>query len=73
MALEQAHANLDKKVDANTRITAAIKEDTGDLVEFAKATNGLVTFARWLGIFIKWGASIAAGLFAVWQVLKGWK
>lgn len=71
MALEQAHAALNAAVATNTQITASIKDDTSDLVDFAKATKGLVTFAKWLGVFVKWGASIAAAWFAVWSYFKG--
>lgn len=73
MALEKAHASLDKKVDDNTSITNAIKNDTSDLVEFAKTAKGLVTFAKWVGIILKWGSSIAVAFLAVWTYFKGGK
>lgn len=72
-ALEEAHTALNDKVDANTRITTSIKEDTSDLVEFAKAAKGLVTVGRWVGKVLTWLAPIAAVVLGAWATIKGMK
>ena len=74
-ALEQSHRELRADLDANTRMTAAVKADTGALVAFTEAMKGFSTFCRWVGKFVKFISIYVAPLVlagaAFWASLKG--
>lgn len=82
--LEEGHRVLTSKVDENTRVTNSIKEDTGALVEFAKAAQGIAAVGRvvaavgrFVGRVIVWVSKyvlpfVIAGA-AVWAVVTGKK
>jgi hypothetical protein len=76
-ALETSHLNLRAELDANTKMTAAVKADTSILVDFANAMQGFARFCRGIGRVIKFiGMYIAPiGLLALtaWAVLTGKK
>lgn len=69
-ALEDAHDELNRKVDANTKITASIKSDTGDIVDFFNAGKGTFKVLGWLGKGIKWVSSVALAIGAVYAAWK---
>jgi len=57
-------AGLEKEVARNTEITAAIKEDTAQMVILLKG-------GKIVGAFIKWTAAVGAGVYAVIRYVKG--
>lgn len=61
-----------KKVEENTEVTLAIKQDTAGLVEIFKAGEGTVKFFKMCGTIAKWVGGIAAAAVAIvgfWHLL----
>ena len=69
-ALEKEIPTIKAELKRNTDLTLSIKEDTAGLVEFANASSGLITAAKWLGKLIQWIAPIALVLISVWVAFK---
>lgn len=76
-ALEAAHAQLQTGLEANTRMTTAVKNDTAVLVEFASTMQGFARFCRSVGRVIKfigvYVAPIGLMLLTAWAVISGKK
>ena len=70
LALEDGAKNMRTELQTNTSITASIKSDTQDLVDFARACSGLVVVSRWMGKALQWLAPIALVAVSVWAVIK---
>lgn len=70
IALEGEAKNMRAELQTNTNITASIKSDTQDLVDFAHACSGLVVVSRWLGKALQWLAPIALVAVSVWAVIR---
>jgi hypothetical protein len=74
-ALEQSHTSLRADLDANTKLTTAVKVDTASLVEFTNALKGFATLCRYVGKGLRWMglylAPIALAVVAFWSLLKG--
>lgn len=63
--LERSHIILRNDIDANTRLTTSVKEDTAILVDFATGLQGFAKFIHWCGKSIKWLGMYVAPIVAV--------
>lgn len=73
-ALNERVTVIEKAVNENTRITAAIATDTGELLELFRAAKGGFKVVGWMGGALKWAAAIGAavvGLYAAIQQARG--
>lgn len=69
-AMETAHQEMKVNLEANTRVTQAVKANTDEIVEFFASAKGAFTVLGWLGKVAKWVTAIAAAAGAVWALTK---
>ena len=73
LILENSHSALKEEVLINTRITMQVKDDTGDIVAFTQSLGKFVKFMKAFGVFLKWAASIATAVAAIWAFFRGFR
>jgi hypothetical protein len=68
-SLESKVGGLDEKVDANTRITQNIKQDTSEIVSFFAQGKTVVGFIERLARLIKWISGLITALGIIWGLV----
>lgn len=61
--------SLETAVTKNTGITAEIKKNTDDIVEFFEAGKGFFKVASYIGKIAKWVAAVAAAIGAIYAAM----
>ena len=69
-ALNERVATVEKAVKENTRITASIATDTGELLELFRAAKGGFKVVGWLGFVLKWVAGLGAALVGLYVAIQ---
>lgn len=64
---------LELAVHENTVLTADIKKNTDDIVDFFRAGQGTFKFLKMIGIAAKWVTSIGAAIALVFVLWKSGK
>jgi hypothetical protein len=63
--VEQRQDDIAKQLAFNTEITAAVNQNTADIIEVWRACRGGLRVLGWMGIALKWLTIVAACCTAV--------
>lgn len=72
--LKEGAARMDAmqvEIEANTQVTLALKDDTGELLDILNACRGGLKVLGWIGTAAKWLAGVAAAVGILYGLLHG--
>jgi len=70
--LESNHESFRQALEKNTVLTAQVKQNTDDIVDFFTSAKGTLRALGALGTIAKWLTSVAAAFALIWLAIKGW-
>jgi hypothetical protein len=62
---------MSSRIDENTAMTQALKNDTGELLQILHVGKSGLKVLGWLGAGAKWVAAIATAAVAMWGLWHG--
>ena len=61
---------IEKKIDANTKLTERSVADAAEFLEIFRAVRGGFKVLGWLGNLAKWAAGLSAALLGAYYAIK---